>query len=115
MTRLGELRQSIVGDIGPRAVHALEDGFTTGFLAGLWVTVPPLAYALAGILGVHPKGNGPLAILGSIQTIVREEAARAQESYFAGAAAGGTLLGLSVGTALSMAAGWQIISAGVPA
>ncbi|WP_144901376.1 hypothetical protein [Halobellus captivus] len=104
------VRQQFVDGIGTKAVHALEDGATVGVLFGLALTFLPLAALLASILGVHPKGNGPLAIIRGLGEIVRDEAARKQESYFVAATLGGSLLGAGTGAALSVAASWAGVS-----
>ena len=110
MSALGAIRNSVVDDIGPTAAHAAEDGLSAGLLAGLAVTFLPLALALGGVLGVHPKGRGPLSIIAQLQTIVREEDARAQEGWFMGSIFVGTVLGLALGAALSVATGQPVLN-----
>ena len=109
MSALGDLRKRLVSDVGVRAVHAAEDGFTVGVLAGLTVTFPPLAVVLLGALGVHPRGNGPLTIIKQLGDLVREDDVRAQESYFIAAAVVGTLVGVGVGVVLVAVGGAELV------
>jgi len=109
--RLAQLRKRLVDSVGPRAVHAAEDGLTVGLTLGFVVAYPPLAALLAAAVTGLPKRAGPMAILRELGGIVRSEDARAQESYFAVALTVGVLVGLGVGTvveAAAMAAGVEI-------
>jgi len=111
MQRLAQLRKRLVNSVGPRAVHAAEDGLTVGLTLGFVLSYPPLAALLAAAVTGLPKRAGPMAILRELGGIVRAEDARAQESYFAVALTAGVLLGLGVGTvveAAAMAAGVEI-------
>jgi len=107
--RLAQLRQRLIDSVGPRAIHAAEDGLTVGLTLGFAVAYPPLAALLAAAVTGLPKRAGPLAILRELGGIVRAEDARAQESYFAVALTAGVLLGLGVGTVVEAAA----VAAGV--
>lgn len=109
--RLAQLRKRLVGSVGPRAVHAAEDGLTVGLTLGFAVAYPPLAALLAAAVTGLPKRAGPMAILRELGGIVRAEDARAQESYFAVALTVGVLVGLGVGTvveATAVASGLEI-------
>lgn len=110
-TRLAQLRARIVDSLGPRGVHAVEDGFTVGLVAGLAVTFLPLAGAVVAALTGAPSRAGPLAVLREVGDIVRAEDARAQESYFAVGVAVGAVIGLAIGTALSVAGAGEIVTA----
>lgn len=110
-TRLAQLRARIVDSVGPRAVHAAEDGLTVGLTLGFVLSYPPLAAVLAAAVTGLPSRAGPMAILRELGGIVRAEDARAQESYFAVALTVGVLVGLSVGTvveATAVASGLEI-------
>lgn len=102
--RLAQLRQRVLDEFGRRGVHAIEDGAVVGIVLGLWVTFEPAAIGLLLALGTAPKRAGLVAILAELRDLVREEQARAQESYFVGAAIAGVPIGLVAGVALSMAA-----------
>jgi len=102
--RLTRLRTRLVDNLGPRAVHAAEDGLTVGLTLGFALSYPPLAALLAAAVTGLPKRAGPMAILRELAGIVRSEDARAQESYFAVALTVGVLVGLGVGTVVEAAA-----------
>jgi len=109
--RLAHLRDRLVDSVGPRAIHAAEDGLTVGLTLGFVLSYPPLAALLAAAVTGLPSRAGPMAILREVGGIVRSEDARAQESYFAVALVVGVLVGLGVGTvveAAAMAAGVEI-------
>jgi len=109
--RLAQLRQRLVDSVGPRAVHAAEDGLTVGLSLVFALSYPPLAALLVAAVTGLPKRAGPMAILRELGGIIRAEDARAQESYFAVALTVGVLLGSGVGTvveAAAMAAGVEI-------
>ena len=109
--RLAQLRKRLLNSVGPRAVHAAEDGLVVGLTLGFVLSYPPLAALLAAAVPGLPSRAGPMAILRELGGIVRSGDARAQESYFAVALTGGVLLGLGVGTvveAAAMAAGVEI-------
>jgi len=108
-SRLAQLRQRLVDSVGPRAIHAAEDGLTVGLSLGFVLSYPPLAALLAAAVTGLPKRAGPMAILRELGGIVRSEDARAQESYFAVALTVGVLVGLGVGTVVEAAA----VAAGV--
>jgi len=108
-SRLAQLRQRLVDSVGPRAIHAAEDGLTVGLTLGFVLSYPPLAALLAAAVTGLPKRAGPMAILRELGGIVRSEDARAQESYFAVALTVGVLVGLGVGTVVEAAA----VAAGV--
>jgi len=111
LQRLAQLRKRLVGSVGPRAVHAAEDGGVVGLTLGFTLSYPPLAALLVASVAALPDRAGPMAMVGEIVGIVRAEDARAQESYFAVALTVGVLLGLGVGTvveAAAMAAGVEI-------
>jgi len=107
--RLAQLRKRLVDSVGPRAVHAAEDGLTVGLTLGFALSYPPLAALLAAAVTGLPKRAGPMAILRELGGIVRSADARAQESYFAVALTVGVLVGLGVGTVVEAAA----VAAGV--
>jgi hypothetical protein len=110
-SRLAQLRKRLLNSVGPRAVHAAEDGLTVGLTLGFVLSYPPLAALLAAAVTGLPKRAGPMAILRELGGIVRSEDARAQESYFAVALTVGVLVGLGVGTvveAAALAAGVEI-------
>jgi hypothetical protein len=110
-SRLAQLRKRLLNSVGPRAVHAAEDGLTVGLTLGFVLSYPPLAALLAAAVTGLPKRAGPMAILRELGGIVRSEDARAQESYFAVALTAGVLVGLGVGTvveAAALAAGVEI-------
>lgn len=110
-SRLAQLRKRLLNSVGPRAVHAAEDGLVVGLTLGFVLSYPPLAALLAAAVTGLPKRAGPMAILRELGGIVRSEDARAQESYFAVALTVGVLVGLGVGTvveAAAMAAGVEI-------
>jgi hypothetical protein len=109
LQRLAQLRKRLVGSVGPRAVHAVEDGLTVGLTLGFALTYLPLAALLVASVTGLPKRAGPVAVLRELGGIVRSEDARAQESYFAVALVVGVLLGLGVGTVVEAAA----VAAGV--
>jgi hypothetical protein len=92
---MAQLRSNVVEAVGPRAIHAVEDGGTIGVVAGLAFTEPVLAVLILTGLGATPTRAGPLAILQEISGLVRSDDARAQESYFVI----GTLAGLGIGVA----------------
>jgi hypothetical protein len=94
---LASVRASVVGAIGPRAVHAAEDGLTAGALVGLAVTVPRIAGLLAAALAGVPSRAGPLALIREIPEIIRGDNARAQESYFIVAFLLGAVVGVIIG------------------
>jgi len=108
-SRLAQLRQRLIDSVGPRAIHAAEDGLTVGLSLGFVLSYPPLAALLAAAVTGLPKRAGPMAILRELGGIVRSEDARAQESYFAVALTVGVLVGLGVGTVVEAAA----VAAGV--
>jgi len=111
MQRLAQLRKRLLNSVGPRAVHAAEDGLVVGLTLGFVLSYPPLAALLVASVTGLPKRAGPMAILRELGGIVRSEDARAQESYFAVALTVGVLVGLGVGTvveAAAMAAGVEI-------
>jgi len=108
-SRLAQLRQRLVDSVGPRAIHAAEDGLTVGLSLGFVLSYPPLAALLVASVTGLPKRAGPLAVLREVGGIVRAEDARAQESYFAVALTVGVLVGLGVGTVVEAAA----VAAGV--
>lgn len=101
MTQLGELRQSVVGDIGPKAVHALEDGATTGIGAGLALTYLPAAVVLVVALGAVPARAGVIAVLRELIEMVRSEDARRQEAWFTAAFVVFLPAGVGLGAGLS--------------
>lgn len=107
-SRLAQLRKRLVDSVGPRAVHAAEDGLTVGLVAGLAVTFLPLAAVVVAALTGARSRAGPLALLREVGEIVRAEDARAQESYFAVGVAVGAVVGLGVGTALSVAGAVEV-------
>jgi hypothetical protein len=110
-SRLAQLRKRLLNSVGPRAVHAAEDGLTVGLTLGFVLSYPPLAALLAAAVTGLPTRAGPMAILRELGGIVRSEDARAQESYFAVALTVGVLVGLGVGTvveAAALAAGVEI-------
>jgi hypothetical protein len=109
--RLTRLRTRTVNAVGPRAVHAAEDGLTVGLVAGLAVTFLPLAAVVVAALTGARSRAGPLALLREVGGIVRAEDARAQESYFAAGVAVGAVVGLGVGTALSVAGAGEVVTA----
>lgn len=98
---ISNLRDSITDGIGVRAIHAVEDGLTVGITVGLALTYPTLAAILLVSLGCIPKRAGPLAIIREVTDLVREEDARAQESYFVISVLIGVGLGVASGTLLS--------------
>jgi hypothetical protein len=110
-TRLAQLRQRVVDSLGPRGVHAAEDGFAVGLVAGLAVTFLPLAGVVVAALTGAPSRAGPLALLREVGNIVRADDARAQESYFAAGVAVGAVIGLAIGTALSVAGAGEVVTA----
>jgi hypothetical protein len=101
---LSETRRTVVNAIGTRAIHAVEDGLSVGVLVGLAVTLPAVAVAVAGALGVIPSRAGPLALVRELPDIVRTDDARAQESYFMAGFLGGASGGSAVGWILSAVA-----------
>jgi len=103
-SRLAQLRKRLLNSVGPRAVHAAEDGLTVGLTLGFVLSYPPLAALLAAAVTGLPTRAGPMAILRELGGIVRSEDARAQESYFAVALTVGVLVGLGVGTVVEAAA-----------
>jgi hypothetical protein len=102
---IGALRKSVVESLGPRAVHAVEDGLTVGVCVGLSVTSPGYAAVLLVSLGVIPKRAGALAMLKELPDLVRESDARAQEAYFTISALIGVMMGFGVGSILPPFAG----------
>jgi len=96
-----DIRETVVSSIGPKAVHALEDGLTVGLLTGLALTFPVGAIVLLVSLGCVPARAGPIAILREVTDLVREDDARAQESYFMLSALVGLVSGVLSGTWLT--------------
>jgi len=71
--KLAQLRQRLIDSVGPRAIHAAEDGLTVGLTLGFAVAYPPLAALLAAAVTGLPKRAGPLAVLrevGGIATLI---------------------------------------------
>jgi hypothetical protein len=97
---IGALRKSVVESLGPRAVHAVEDGFTVGVVSGLALTEAVISVLMLTGLGAIPKRAGPLAILREVSELVRSEDARAQESYFVVGVVVGLVVGVGVGAAV---------------
>lgn len=98
---IAELRSRVVGAVGPRAVHALEDGATVGVVLGMAWTAPTLAAAILALLGATPARAGPMAIISEVYDLVRQDDARAQESYFVLSIMAGALVGAPVGSAVA--------------
>lgn len=98
---IAELRSRVVGAVGPRAVHALEDGATVGVVLGMAWTAPTLAAAILALLGATPARAGPMAIISEVYDLVRQDDARAQESYFVLSIMAGALVGAPVGSVVA--------------
>jgi len=96
-----QVRSKVVEAVGPRAIHAVEDGGTIGVVAGLAFTEPVLAVLILTGLGATPTRAGPLAILQEISGLVRSDDARAQESYFVVGTLAGLIIGVGTGTLLA--------------
>jgi len=103
MTRLGDLRQSVVSDLGPRTVHTIENGGSAGLGFGLAMTYLPAAVMLVVLLGGHPKRAGLLAVLRELVEMLKEADNRRQESYFTVAFLVCAPIGAAAGSVLSMA------------
>lgn len=98
---LSTLRKTVVDALGSRAVHAVEDGLTVGVCVGLAVTVPTVAAVILTILGGTPARAGPMAIISEVYDLVRQDDARAQESYFVLAILAGLVIGAPLGSVLA--------------
>jgi len=96
-------RKRFVDSIGPRAVHAIEDGATSGVGLGLAVTYLPAAVVLLLALGSTPSRAGPIAVLRELIEMVRSKDARAQEAYFTVAFLVCIPIGAGAGSLLSAA------------
>lgn len=101
---LDRARRSVVGALGPAAIHALEDGAVVGVVVGLALTWVPGAVIILAAFGVHPKRVGPLSVVREVVEIVRSADARKQESFFVGALLVGAKIGLEFGPDLAAAA-----------
>jgi len=104
------LRQRIISFTGPRAAHALQDGFTIGSMLGLTITFKFAVIVMLSALGID--GIKPRKLLRKADQFVREEQIRENPEYFVIGLLSGSGTGAFVGTVLRVAyeaSGYSVI------
>jgi len=92
---IGRVRSRVVGAVGPRAVHAAEDGLVVGATLTLAATYPPAAAAILFGLGVDSLR--PRKVLRALDRMVDEEEVGEQTSYYLAGLLGGGAVGTGAG------------------
>lgn len=75
-----KIRSTVIGTIGTRAVHSLQDGFTLGSILSLSVIYPPAVTVVAAVLGI--EAVRPRKIIKAADKFVRTEQIQENPEWF---------------------------------